>query len=1059
MVNNDEDVDLSNMNINDESLLNLIDSLYNSQGIPNSTIERNMLVGTFLRKLRLTNGQVVKVKYDYNNFKQRAFIANVMQHESTNLTDGRKINAYQNALSWNSQHIIDDIKGVADSYVPTSVDNMHNAVDDLELTGDSNRYNMMVPSNKYILIYTNLTGKNVISVAANVQKSYFNLYNYFQDVIRYPKDYNPKYYKFVKQFSRIEEKNGQKKTVTKSTLGNLNFDAIPEFGALSKLLFMTDPKIKEQLQTFQKIYYTDNASYTQDFIKAYRYSNITQNFANYLNIIKSEILDRYNPDEETLNKYGNTYMLLNSAENPESSISELLNAAADNAKELILSKINAGMNLAGVHGYLMSMGFNLKDIIRFMTSTATNVLNTLTQEDIYNKTYYKSRKADSLLNNILLVKTNQEYWRKALLNPTLIQETSDNITDTVARQLLKNIYNEFIGYDENIQLNPVTGKVIYKGQSYDSLTKLQGKEGLSEQDLLLINSVIDQVNVAFDNFVEDAKELANVYRGTKEMTAMSQLFLSLNQGIPSTQADGLYFESRVYKFIQSMEEVLPDYNTIENDINKYRATGIVSKALSNALEKVRALRVELSENEIINDIYECQQAGIYKNFNYKNYLLNPEVSYFNYHNIKRTTSYRDLVTKYYNLMKDSFNMFDIMQHSPQYSQYLDRFRDAIVSSDTASAKSILVRYFFDELRNKDIYMTDNLIKQIQSYIDDAYMQKYLNGLTFQFRVAAGQYGSKFDKLRLIKLSADENLNLQNSDNIATFKYWVENQLLKQLQSGYYTDLEGKRISLDSPNAFAIGLRNLIQKGRPYLTLDIDMTNTNNSTTTMQKYSQYMQGFRNLGAYKYGEGTLQDVFMLYNLLVNGTRYGRHRLTTVFQEKLQQDQNNLDNPEYKQSALSQWYTFQGQQDSDNIQNTINAHQLETNPNYRTQILKQYGLSVMGFLKYSAPFVSNPRESMAPVVKMVDSTTLLPYYWDKNGKKNEKRLNFIEGITNININSKEQQSFLDNLVKYYPTIVDESIIRDSYNIMFSDPGSAENGIYAMTNSGALKILINCA
>ena len=48
-------------------------------------------------------------------------------------------------------------------------------------------------------------------------------------------------------------------------------------------------------------------------------------------------------------------MLLNNSENPESNISELLNAAADNAKELILNKINAGMNLAGMHGYLMQL--------------------------------------------------------------------------------------------------------------------------------------------------------------------------------------------------------------------------------------------------------------------------------------------------------------------------------------------------------------------------------------------------------------------------------------------------------------------------------------------------------------------------------------------------------------------------------------------------------------------------------------------------------------------------------------------------------------------------------
>jgi hypothetical protein len=56
---------------------------------------------------------------------------------------------------------------------------MKDAVKELGLSGDSERYNMMNPVNKYILIEENLTGKNVISAGANVQKSYFNLYNYF----------------------------------------------------------------------------------------------------------------------------------------------------------------------------------------------------------------------------------------------------------------------------------------------------------------------------------------------------------------------------------------------------------------------------------------------------------------------------------------------------------------------------------------------------------------------------------------------------------------------------------------------------------------------------------------------------------------------------------------------------------------------------------------------------------------------------------------------------------------------------------------------------------------
>ena len=333
-----------------------IEEVYNEEG--NATpVDRNPLIGTFLRRLRITPYQSIKVKYDTSNIKQQAFINDIMQHESTDLVDGRKIKAYQNALSWNAQHIINDIKEVADSYVPTSVDNMKDTVKELGLSGDSERYNMMNPVNKYILIEENLTGKNVISVGANVQKSYFNLYNYFQDVITYPKDYNPKYYKFIKQFSKIG-----RKAVIKSTLGNLNFEAIPEFANLSKILFMTDPNIKATLKEHQQRYYINDGAFQFDFIKAYRYGNISDTFSRFLQDV-NDILATYSPSTETVAKYGDAYTLLNNSENPESNISELLNAAADNAKELILNKINAGMNLAGIHGYLMSMGFNLKDII------------------------------------------------------------------------------------------------------------------------------------------------------------------------------------------------------------------------------------------------------------------------------------------------------------------------------------------------------------------------------------------------------------------------------------------------------------------------------------------------------------------------------------------------------------------------------------------------------------------------------------------------------------------------------------------------------------------------
>ena len=968
-----------------------------------------------------------------------------MQHESTDLVDGRKIKAYQNALSWNAQHIINDIKEVADSYVPTSVDNMKDAVKELGLSGDSERYNMMNPVNKYILIEENLTGKNVISVGANVQKSYFNLYNYFQDVITYPKDYNPKYYKFIKQFSKIG-----RKAVTKSTLGNLNFEAIPEFANLSKILFMTDPNIKATLKEHQQRYYINDGAFQFDFIKAYRYGNISDTFSRFLQDV-NDILATYYPSTETVAKYGDAYMLLNNSENPESNISELLNAAADNAKELILNKINAGMNLAGMHGYLMSMGFNLKDIIKFMTSNAANIINILTKEDIYNKTYYKSRKVDSLIKDILLNKDNLERWRKIILNPTLIPETGDDITDIVSRQLVKNIYKS-IGDDENFYLNNITGEVTYNGKKYQNILKLQGTLAEGTQERQFIDTVIEQIQKAYDNFIDDVKEFDNVYRGTKEMTALSQLFLSLNQGIKSVQADQLYFESRVYQYIDSMQKVLPDE---VNGLQEFIQTGTMSNELQKSLQEVAHLRQELSVEEIANDIYDCMQAGIYKNFNYKSYLLDSMVSYIDHNGVQQNISYRNLAVKYYNLFKDSFNIFDIMQHSPQYSEYLNRLRDAVVESDTASVKSTLVRQFFDELRESKVFMSDNLIKQIQAYIDDAYIQKYLKSLDNRFLVINDDNGFVFDKFRLSKLFANRVLDLHNSDNIASFKYWVENQLVKQLNDGYYYDADGTKYTLRGPNEFTKGLRLLITKDKPYLALDIDMLNIAISTDTIRKYSRYLQGFTELSECKYDNGTLQDIFMLYNLLVNNNKYGRHRITSIFQERYKQDINNLDNENYKQSSLSNWYQFIGLQDSENIQETISSRKLEGDPNYRKQVLDKYGVSITGFLKFTAPYVQSVRDSMALIVKISSYGSLIPYYYDK---RTNKIIDYLEGVDTTNISSKEQQSFLENLVRYYPTQVDSSIIRASYEAMFNDASAAENGMYSMTNSGALKILVNC-
>lgn len=63
--------------------------------------------------------------------------------------------------------------------------------------------------------------------------------------------------------------------------------------------------------------------------------------------------------------------------------SQYISAATDNAKELILAAINAGNKMAKCHLYLMSLGFDVVDIVRFMTSDAVSFIDSITDKNIF----------------------------------------------------------------------------------------------------------------------------------------------------------------------------------------------------------------------------------------------------------------------------------------------------------------------------------------------------------------------------------------------------------------------------------------------------------------------------------------------------------------------------------------------------------------------------------------------------------------------------------------------------------------------------------------------------
>jgi hypothetical protein len=65
-------------------------------------------------------------------------------------------------------------------------------------------------------------------------------------------------------------------------------------------------------------------------------------------------------------------------------ISQLLSAATDNAKELILSKINGSSKTVNIYLHLIMMGYTIDEIYNFMTSPAVELISELLDTNRFN---------------------------------------------------------------------------------------------------------------------------------------------------------------------------------------------------------------------------------------------------------------------------------------------------------------------------------------------------------------------------------------------------------------------------------------------------------------------------------------------------------------------------------------------------------------------------------------------------------------------------------------------------------------------------------------------------
>lgn len=550
-------------------------------------------------------------------------------------------------------------------------------------------------------------------------------------------------------------------------------------------------------------------------------------------------------------------------------LSALLSCATDNAKELVLAKINAGPDMVGLYIYGTSIGIEFSSIAKVMMSNTARVISKIKNGNIFN-----GDKGHNFTNSIFkyidlgpsLDGLGPIFLGKIAAtlevpyNSTDLNAAKFFLRDAMAKNLHALDYKATAdGKDSEINFRlPTKLKMIKDLQSeasklQDQMARIQAYkfiDTLSEYINNLNTVYTDKVTRADGSTFTPYNVIKDLSFGGSELRRLGSV-LGLNQGLKTDVAGKL-------GFIRKFENLIADrYSELDkNDMNSNVRLFGETVQLGSALDMFQAYTKE------------------------ENYKLSFE---------KFVTDkvYRDNVIEYYNAIKHTFNILDVVWSLPHFRGYLetaflDYKEQGIISSKFRAIDRIgnTVVQTYDLKSSRDI---ENVYKGVQGFLDNSLINSWLKSSDKMIEITPG---SEYFTKQGLRLQADTKVPilLGTPNGKASFKLWMESRVIPDLKQGILN--EKTKVFLD--NSFIKDLS----------PVRIDKTVTRNSSfiytlpvSTLPKsdseraaYLKYKSDFNRTLSLRYYGYPVTDLFFYYNLINFRNSTTQNSLTPLFEDML-------------------------------------------------------------------------------------------------------------------------------------------------------------------------------
>lgn len=723
------------------------------------------------------------------------YLGDLFDKHQSPLNDQDKESGLKNFIFNKIYTISNNLKNYIASYTPVNMDDPREAAKQSSISFYLNKITDFTPTTKYAGFFAQMAGKKGVGISAVGQKTFLALTQYFNTFNENTFNYDND---ALNKVWNIAQEDGTIKSFMCPSLANINN---PELYKLSK------------------------------------------------EILRSGALGI---DENVVDVLLNNRMIDQSLV-----ISAVISAATDNAKELILDKINANPEFMGTYIYLIMNNIPFSDIANLMKSDVVTDLKKLVNG---NRLYNKNISMDSIINYITksfpsIFNLSYEVVNKLkqftdLSNPKYltikgVQELLEKIDSALNTKISFNSSRDDDFNDNNIksliskeqELTWEYRRYLKQLQTYAKfrLLYLKGKSmSESKQKIKKLDS--DGINsLNLYNFI-------NAYLDSKELQTLGGI-LGINGG-----AKTKYYDK--YSFIQNIKSL------------------------------------------------------------YKNNRKSESPEEFDFHRFITEPEYAETIINGYN--KRAFNVFKVIRTLPHYKSFLTAFDANETNTSNLSSKYYMLNTTAETLSNK-LYggekLSETQIKAINDFIDEIYLRKFIESELSDFNFTINKGRSYFRNGKLYTTTDNININLKDfvfEDFIANFKFWMDNTVIPNLYSGY--------IERDNTNRFMfmdiLGsnnfLRNLIKtQERSSVTgklFDYYRSNINPMAMDSSELDNMRAEFNKVKNIIYKNHTIGDLFTLYDLVVNKEKQRQGSFIKILSDAEHSDK----------SILHRYYKFLGDVD---------------------------------------------------------------------------------------------------------------------------------------------------